>query len=1028
MLHQKLKSSLIKSYHHLKSNTFVPKRFYVSINNFEWPSEKVRQTFLDYFCKENDHKFIKSSSVLPKKGSGTYFTNAGMNQFKSIILGEVEPGDIIDTEKFIGVANSQKCIRIGGKHNDLEDIGKDTYHHTFFEMLGNWSFGSYDNEKACQMALELLVNKYKLNINGLYFTYFAGDKNLGLEPDFKSKNIWLKLGIPERQVLPFDMKANFWEMDVVGPCGPCTEIHYDRMVNNIIRSEQFTEARNLVNAGNERVIELWNLVFMNYNRIGSNNFSPLPFQVVDTGMGLERLTTVLNKLEDNYETDLFQAIFEYIFSRSNKVPKYSELSKNDPIGCSYRTLGDYMRSISISISDGLVPSRNGLGGFLKFLILKSMKISKENFGILNEADFLCGMIPVIVNTLNKAYPDLHNRTEYIQSVIRETDQRQKVKLSTSIQVTERFFKKLNQPNKLSGEQIWKLFKGDGSGDEISIDFIQQYCQSKNVEMDMQGFEKILLADNEKSLRNMKNSRNDNSLFIDLLKRLQNVPKTDNSFRYEFELDNYKREAIFKHCKLESRILALAVKNNDGKYNLTDEIKPNEDCIIILDKTNFYPESGGQQSDLGHLVSTSNPNNFTSINNVIHLKGYTFHIGKSNTSFKINDLVHCEIDSKQRYQTTLNHTAVHLLSHSIRKVYNSENSILQTSSLVKPDSFKFEFKFNQNLPKPKMEDIEKLEKNLNELISKSIPVHVKENVELENKNFNFPIRKLNDVLYPRKLRVVGIGANLEPNDESTNQEEHSAELCCGSHAGRTSDLKKLYITGFNIVGDSSYEIEGCTSEKADEVEKNNKQVLDLLNEMTELHNFKIENETKMTNAELYSNLNQIADKSIQIEAIFKKCQTSYSTIQKVKNESVKYRPSKNILQNIIKKYFIDELGEGSRQSLDSILIASIDPSKKLNFKFIAIDSILHHDQILSVISKISNELHPYLIIYNKYRNVYIFYSRSSFKKNIEVENFFNGEQEKILSKNSDAKLIEQSDNYRVIKCNLIKTNKFKYFSF
>lgn len=336
---------------------------YVSASSFEWPSEKVRQTFIDYFCKENSHKFIRSSSVLPKKGSGTYFTNAGMNQFKSIILGEVEPNEIIDYNKYIGIANSQKCIRIGGKHNDLEDIGKDTYHHTFFEMLGNWSFGFYQNEKACKLALDLLVNVYKLNINGLYFTYFCGDKTLGLEEDTATKNIWLKLGVPEAQILPFDMKANFWEMDVIGPCGPCTEIHYDRQVNDITNPAQARQARDLVNAGTERVIELWNIVFMNYNRTGPKSFSRLPLQVVDTGMGLERLTTVLNKLDSNYDTDLFVPLFDHIYSSSRGIKHYREIGKDDELACSYRTLSDYMRSITISISDGLVPSRNGLGGF-----------------------------------------------------------------------------------------------------------------------------------------------------------------------------------------------------------------------------------------------------------------------------------------------------------------------------------------------------------------------------------------------------------------------------------------------------------------------------------------------------------------------------------------------------------------------------------------------------------------------------------------------------------------------------------------
>jgi alanyl-tRNA synthetase len=195
----------------------LPKLHY-SAKQYKWSTDKIRSTFIDYFCVKNQHKYIKSGSVLPRKGSGTYFTNAGMNQFKSIILGETQANQIINLNKYVGIANYQKCIRIGGKHSDLDDIGKDTYHHTFFEMLGNWSFGNYNAETACKYAFDLLTNVYKLNINGLYFTYFSGDKKLGLAEDLEVKNIWLKLGVPENHILPFDMKCNFWEMDTVGPC------------------------------------------------------------------------------------------------------------------------------------------------------------------------------------------------------------------------------------------------------------------------------------------------------------------------------------------------------------------------------------------------------------------------------------------------------------------------------------------------------------------------------------------------------------------------------------------------------------------------------------------------------------------------------------------------------------------------------------------------------------------------------------------------------------------------------------------
>lgn len=407
----KRSSSLSLLFYNLGSRIFFHKvvNFLLNMQRFLWPTNKIREKFIEYFCRDNGHKFIKSSSVLPRKGSGTYFTNAGMNQFKPIILGEQDARELIDFDAYIGAANSQKCIRIGGKHNDLDDIGKDTYHHTFFEMLGNWSFGVYENEKACEMALELLVNVYGLNVDALYFTYFAGDSTLGLEPDSRTKNIWLRLGIPAARVLPFGMSANFWEMDEVGPCGPCTEIHYDRDLRK-------PGGRELVNAGTERVIELWNLVFMNYNRTARTSFTRLPSPVVDTGMGLERLAAVLNNLSSNYDSDLFTPIFEHIHRTSEGIREYGDCP-DGPLTYSYRTLSDHLRSIVVSVSDGLMPSRNGLGGFLKYLILKCLQLSRDTFKVHNEAEFLCGLVPVVVDSLKIAYPELSNKTAYIQQVI-----------------------------------------------------------------------------------------------------------------------------------------------------------------------------------------------------------------------------------------------------------------------------------------------------------------------------------------------------------------------------------------------------------------------------------------------------------------------------------------------------------------------------------------------------------------------------------------------------------------------------------
>jgi alanyl-tRNA synthetase len=400
----------------LKNNFFLFKtRFYQSTNAnnaIKWPTNEVRKTFLDHFCKNNKHKFIASSSVIPRKGAGTYFTNAGMNQFKSIILGEINAGDIIDYNKYIGVANSQKCIRIGGKHSDLDSIGKDDNHHTFFEMLGNWSFGKYGKEQACKYALELLIDIYKLDLKRLYFTYFAGNPLFNLPADEETKNIWISLGVPEGNIIPFGMKENFWEMDLTGPCGPCTEIHYDRTNER---------ALNLLNKGDERVIELWNLVFMQYNRLSEKKFIQLPELVVDTGMGLERLSAVLNNLNSNYDIDMFTPIFKqievYLKDKNIHLPSINECSQDSDLKYGYRSLSDHIRTISVSISDGLIPTRSGLGGYLKYLILKCIRISKDIFKIENnQADFLCSLVIPVVDTLKNTYPQLEMDRERIQEV------------------------------------------------------------------------------------------------------------------------------------------------------------------------------------------------------------------------------------------------------------------------------------------------------------------------------------------------------------------------------------------------------------------------------------------------------------------------------------------------------------------------------------------------------------------------------------------------------------------------------------
>lgn len=409
-----------------------------------WSSEKVRQTFFEYF-ESKGHSYVKSGPCVPKNDPSLLFVNAGMNQFKPIFLGQKIPNSI-------KVYNSQKCIRAGGKHNDLDDVGKDVYHHTFFEMLGNWSFGSYFKQEAIDMAWDLLINVYKLEPDRLYVTYYSDDSG----SDIESKNIWTSIMQkynldPKTRVLPFDSKDNFWEMGTTGPCGPCTEIHYDRIGSR--------DASSLVNKDDPDVLEIWNIVFMQYFR--DDKLHSLPNKHVDTGMGFERLVSVLQNKRSNYDTDIFTPLIEKISEMSSK--EYGESNKID---IAFRILADHIRTLSFAISDGCDPSNKGSGYVLRRILRRAIRYSRD---VLEINENISELVPILVKTMGNIYPELLEKQKHIVEIL----DKEEIQFLKSLKNGKRQLRKVISKMKkdgveiVSGDVVFNLYSTHGFPSDLT---------------------------------------------------------------------------------------------------------------------------------------------------------------------------------------------------------------------------------------------------------------------------------------------------------------------------------------------------------------------------------------------------------------------------------------------------------------------------------------------------------------------------------------------------------------------------------
>lgn len=766
-----------------------------------WPATRIRKTFLEFFEHQKDlpHTFYKSCPVVPLDDPTLLFINAGMNQYKPIFLGQVDPSHPM--AKLVRACNSQKCIRAGGKHNDLDDVGKDVYHHTFFEMLGNWSFGDYFKKDAVHLSFTLLTDVYGIDRNRLYATYFGGDDKQGLPSDEETRQIWLEY-LPAERVLPFGCKDNFWEMGDVGPCGPCTEIHYDRIGNR--------DASKLVNADMPDVIEIWNNVFIQFNREQDGKLVPLPHQHVDTGMGFERLASILQGKDSNYDTDVFTPLFAAV-QESTKAPPYTgKLGKEDPDkkDMAYRVVADHIRTLTFAISDGAVPSNDGRGYVLRRILRRAVRYGQQ---FLNApSGFLTELVPVVVNMLGEAFPELVLKQKIVEEIILEEERSFGRTLNKGIERFKKIALSIREANVGSnkalvvpGEDAFFLYDSMG----FPIDLTEIMAEEEGMTVDLKGYEACMRLQSERSKMDRKKGGSNGARPLVLEARetstlaSKGVKATDDMAKFVWNIQpSAKVVAVFT--------------TTDSSSEFVDEVKTGdfERVGVILDKTSFYAQAGGQIYDTGVLSAAS----FNlDVDSVESYAGYVMHMGPlTSGSIKVGDTVECQVDYVRRAKIAPNHTMTHALNFALREVLGKV--VDQRGSLVDELRLRFDFTTNKPLKPDQLATVETI---CNDIIKQGLEVYTQDSAQAEAKRIQ-GLRAVFGETYPDFVRVVSIGQPIAPmleDPENSNWTNFSVEFCGGTHVKNTKEAKKFVLYEESAIAKGIRRVSAYTCDLALEAE-------------------------------------------------------------------------------------------------------------------------------------------------------------------------------------------------------------------
>ncbi|MBN2211533.1 MAG: alanine--tRNA ligase [Sedimentisphaerales bacterium] len=708
-------------------------------------AKAIRQGFIDFF-KSKDHVFIPSSPIVLQEDPTLLFTNAGMNQFKDIFLGSRTP-------QAPRVVNSQKCIRVSGKHNDLEEVGKDTYHHTFFEMLGNWSFGDYFKAEAITWAWELLTKVWKIDEHRLWVTVFGGDSADGLTPDIEAESLWVKLTrIPKERVLRFGRKDNFWEMGDTGPCGVNSEIHID-LGKAFCDKQHDPKHICQVNGDCGRFIELWNLVFIQFNRDDSGKLSELPAKHVDTGAGLERVVAVLQNKASNYDTDLFSPIMSHLTQISGK--HYTAKLGNDNDNA-FRVIADHVRTLTFALTDGVTPGNNGRGYVLRRILRRATR-----YGLkldLNEP-FIHKLVPTVVEIMGEAYPELKDRAQHAANVIEAEEASFGKTLQRGMDIFEQDVAELQKlkSKRLSGNKAFKLYDTYG----FPLDLTQLMAAERDLSVDVEGFNTLMEQQKALAQASQKGAVYQADALAELL------PATPDADKYHTH-------------RLDATVVGYI--NGDG-YITSGKVPPHARVGLVLDRTCAYAEAGGQVGDRGEITWDSK--NF--------LFEQTQRIGSAVAHWGATDSDDLTVGAKvvitissDREDTARHHTATHLLQWALQNVLGKHAH--QEGSLVCPDYLRFDFTHPKALTG---EELRRVETLVNEKIQEACPVTAA--VLPQNQARQLGAMALFSEKYGDEVRVLAIGAE-HPDILDV---AFSKEFCGGTHVTNTRD-----IGGFKIVREES----------------------------------------------------------------------------------------------------------------------------------------------------------------------------------------------------------------------------------